>query len=374
MAPEVDPSRPVTVVGAGPSGLSAAVTLAKAGREVVVHEARAKVGGRFNGDHQGLENWSRDVDVIEGFRNLGIDTTRFVAAPRKTSTYLDSRGTAHVARTRRPLFYLVRRGDVEGSLDRGLRDQALELGVEIRTRSRIDPKAAAAVTGGPAILATGPARGDGFVVGYTFPTDAADRAYGMVDKRAAPLGYAYYLVDNGQATVATFMPNHVGDWRPRLQATVARFSELTGDRLDIDAPGARFYSGAGTLFLEPRSHAGDSMVVGEAAGFQDAMWGFGIRNAITSGHLAAKSLLTGEAYPALLEADVLPHVRAGWSNRLIWETLGDRGFSWLIAKTVAHPDPARCMQWGFGPHRVKDAIGNALVRRYRRRADRRRRT
>ncbi|HUJ14156.1 MAG TPA: NAD(P)-binding protein, partial [Thermoanaerobaculia bacterium] len=34
----------IRIAGAGPSGLAAAIALAKAGREVEVHEARADVG------------------------------------------------------------------------------------------------------------------------------------------------------------------------------------------------------------------------------------------------------------------------------------------------------------------------------------------
>jgi len=45
-------SRPIRIAGAGPSGLAAAIVLAKAGRAVEVHEAKRDVGTRFIGDLQ----------------------------------------------------------------------------------------------------------------------------------------------------------------------------------------------------------------------------------------------------------------------------------------------------------------------------------
>ena len=38
--------RPIRIAGAGPSGLAAAIALARAGRAVEVHEAKADVGTR----------------------------------------------------------------------------------------------------------------------------------------------------------------------------------------------------------------------------------------------------------------------------------------------------------------------------------------
>ncbi len=43
---------PVTVAGAGLSGLAAAILLSRAGKEVHVHDIRGDSGARFDGDFQ----------------------------------------------------------------------------------------------------------------------------------------------------------------------------------------------------------------------------------------------------------------------------------------------------------------------------------
>jgi flavin-dependent dehydrogenase len=77
------------VVGAGPAGLAAAITLARGGRRVIVHEAQPDVGHRFRADLQGLENWSTECDVMENLREAGVTTT-FAALPFTRGTGLDA--------------------------------------------------------------------------------------------------------------------------------------------------------------------------------------------------------------------------------------------------------------------------------------------
>lgn len=72
------------------------------------------------------------------------------------------------------------------------------------------------------------------------------------------------------------------------------------------------------------------LTVAEAAGLQDYFLGFGLRYALLSGHLAARSLVTGESYEELVSHAIGSHFRAGFVNRLIDDHLGDRGYRLFI--------------------------------------------
>src|SRR5438093_1521526 len=121
---------PIHVLGAGPSGLAAALTANRAGRRVIVHERSWEVGHRFHDDFQGLENWTTDGDVIDELAALGIEPT-FDHTPIRETVVFDAH-RVHTYRSPQPFFYLVRRGAGEGTLDSSLKAQALARGIEIR--------------------------------------------------------------------------------------------------------------------------------------------------------------------------------------------------------------------------------------------------
>ena len=69
----------IHIMGAGLSGLAAATVLAKAGKEVHVHDIREDSGARFDGDFQALENWSMGVDFFDQLKEWGFDLSEFKA-------------------------------------------------------------------------------------------------------------------------------------------------------------------------------------------------------------------------------------------------------------------------------------------------------
>ncbi|HYB53546.1 MAG TPA: NAD(P)-binding protein, partial [Thermoanaerobaculia bacterium] len=211
----------VHIVGAGPAGLAAALTVAQAGGKAIIHEQRPDVGGRFHGDLQGVENWTTNADVLEELSAMGIrpdlDTQPFYEG-----TFFDPSGREYDYRSSEPLFYLVRRGPGLGTLDTALKHQAQAAGVEIRFRA----PCARLPEGG--IVAGGPRAADAIAIGFTFETDRADGAFGVLSESLAPKGYAYLLICGGRGTVAACLFDDFHRERMYLDRTVEFFRRRTG--------------------------------------------------------------------------------------------------------------------------------------------------
>ncbi len=347
-----DPA-PVTVVGAGPAGLACAIALARGGRRVVVREWRQQVGARFHGDFQGLENWSDARDTLDELRAFGIAPT-FDAVPVYEGTAFDHTGKRYRVKSARPLYYLVHRGRNAGSLDRGLLDQALEAGVEVRFGDRVRH------VQGPAVLAGGPRRADAIAVGYLFETDMPDGGWIALDNRIAPLGYAYLLVHDGRGTMATCLFKDFKRQAEYAKRTLAFFQDRTG----LVMRNARPFGGYVNFRLPRTAMRGGRPVVGELAGFQDALAGFGLRYAFRSGVLAARSLLEGTDYTRLWRRELLPALRVGTVNRFIFNLLRERGWRHALRK-LGLADTGTTLRRFYGPSPLSRVLFPIARFRYR---------
>lgn len=354
------PRNAIHIIGAGPAGLSAALYLAQKGENPVVFEQASDVGHRFIGDFQGLENWSTEQDATQVLRSAGIDLN-FRCVPYTDGTIFGPGGEPHPLRPSRPLFYLVERGNRESSLDSGLKRQVLAAGIEIRFGQRVEVAGADKV-----IVATGPRAPSAIARGIVFSCSLPDGYFCFLDERIAPRGYAYLLVNDGRATLATCLFDdfkHATDYFRRAVETIR-----TAVPMDIRDP--RPFGGYVNFGLRgPRVKNDRIYFVGERAGFQDALWGFGLRYAIRSGMLAAQAIVGNEDYEALCETEILPGMRTGYSNRLIHSQLGNHGYEWtlgrlqdldVIAKLGDHYSPSapKRILFEIAKRRLESRFGN----------------
>lgn len=331
----------VTIAGAGLSGLAAALTIVRRGGHVRVLERRGDVGARFHGDFQGLENWSTGSDVLEELRSIGIDVA-FEHTPFRECVFFDPDGREYECRSREPLWYLVRRGTDAGSLDQALKTQALAEGVEIQFGQNVERLP----DGG--IVAHGPRRVDAIAVGYVFPTDRRDGAFGAVSDDLAPAGYAYLLICRGRATLATCMFADFHNDKQYLARTVEFFERNVGVRVRD----ATRFGGFGAMAADPAVRRGRILIAGEAAGLQDALFGFGMRYALMSGHLAGRACADGDlaAYEEAYRRRLRPWIRAAAVNRYSYGRFGVRGYRALVRRVCRASDPRAWLRRHYAPH------------------------
>ncbi len=79
--------------------------------------------------------------------------------------------------------------------------------------------------------------------------------------------------------------------------------------------------------IPPSVRKNSVLYAGEAAGFQDPLFGFGMRTALLSGHAAGKALALGkpEAYVSWWKKVLRPYQQAGMTNRWFYQRMGDKG-------------------------------------------------
>ncbi len=317
----------INIIGAGPAGLVAAIVLRRHGLPVTVFDKSPDVGHRLSGDFQGLENWSSEGDVLGSLKDIGVDVN-FLCAPYSEGTIYSVGMDPVQVKSGKPMFYLVKRGSMAGTLDTGLKEQALDLGAEIIFNRPMEH-----ITG-KSIVSIGPRGGDVIAVGITFDTSMEDTAVVVLDNDIAPKGYAYLLVNQGYGTLATVL---FREYR-KGEECFSKLRRYLDSLMELDIKSEKHFGGFGNFFLRDTLARQNKLYIGESAGFQDCLWGFGMRFAITSGYLAAKSLIDGSDYDTLWKKELKPMLETSLINRFLFEKLGHAGFRFLTKK-FAGGDP-----------------------------------
>lgn len=343
----------ITIIGAGPAGLAAAIVLRKRGYPVRVYEKSQDVGHRLNGDFQGLENWSSEEDVPGFLNSIGIDIN-FLCVPMYTGLFYAPGLPPREMRSDRPIYYLVKRGPMPGTLDTGLKEQALSLGAEIVFNNPLESFQ------GKAIVGTGPRSAEMIATGMTFRTEMEDTAVAVLDDDIAPKGYAYLLIHGGYGTMVTVLYQ---DFR-REREYFKKMKEFFFEHFDMDVRDEKKFGSFGNFFMSDTQVCDGKIYVGESAGFQDFLWGFGMRHAVLSGYLAAKSIMEGSDYNSLWKKEIGPMLKVSLVNRYLLEKFGHRAYRYL-SKKYTGPDPCGFLMKQYNPSFLKSLLFPLAKRKYK---------
>ena len=341
---------PIRIAGAGPSGLAAAITLARAGRQVEVHESKPDVGRRFIGDLQIIEGTSESEPVPAFLDRIGIERN-FYFRPATSATFFDHRGKGREIRSSQPFGYFIRRGAEDTTLDRGLLAQARALGVKVIFNSRLSSAD---------IFATGPAAPDGLAREMTWKTSDSERVEVFFDHKLAPGGYSYLFILDGLATCGCAIVAHFKRIDEFFEHSLAAARRM--HHFDVPAETRTGYSYM-NFHLKRQATEGGSLFVGEAAGFQDYLFGLGIRYALTSGHLAARATLENLDFDVLWRKELGQKQETSLVNRFLYESGGNRGLAMFVWQAARAADFHRYLG-GWHQRRWWKSMISPLVRRF----------
>lgn len=319
--------RVIDIAGAGISGLTAAIHLARSGFPVRVYERGEDVGSRFHGDFQGLENWSCDEDALAFLGRIGIPPPPFCRPFHRLEAVDDLGRRRTIQANNRTGIYLVKRGPVEDSVDWHLKELAMEAGVQIHFGRPVGDKEVH-------IVAKGPRSPHSVAYGIRAEVDHEDRILVFLDDRIAPKSYAYLVIVDGKMTLVSTLMERFYLARACFSKALERAEETYG----LKPKNVQPMSGYIDFFLRDSYVDSNRMVVGECAGLQDFLFGFGMRYAFLSGYLAARCIVEGSDYDRFIREEMLDSVRASLINRYLFEKLGNRGYRFLIRRWAKSDD------------------------------------
>jgi hypothetical protein len=239
-----------------------------------------------------VENWLLDIDLVDELTSWGLNVN-FHCAPIYSGTWFGPgfRDEATV-RDSRPLFYLIVRGPLPGSLDWGLL-------VDIVSGGAAQPRA--------------------YGVGYNFKTSAPNTACICYDDDLTPGTFSYLAFCEGLGAIVAVAFAPLRGVKERLPRIVEGFRS----RLAFDMEEPTYFAAT--------------------VGFNLPQTGFGIRMAMTTGYLAARSLLEGLRYDELWRARYEAVMRAAVVNRWAQEVLGNYGYPLMLWYLRRHANAGRAI-------------------------------
>jgi flavin-dependent dehydrogenase len=304
----------IKILGAGLSGLTAAINLAIEGKEVEIFERKSDVGEHIRPNYQGLLKTRGDpMGYLKKF-NLEPKFDLF----RLNQAFLCTKTRDIDVKMKEPIDFVLRGGKT--SLEYGLYNQARSLGVSFKFNERQKES-------NMDIIATGHFRCDMLAFGgvYDDLDFPKDKFLYMHDNRYSPIGWYLYVTplpdDTFKIVNCTSQP-HVKKTKKLYYKAISErkiLKDIVGDRKPIET-----FGGFGGCEFPKTAKKGKTLYVGEAAGFQDPFRGFGMNYAIESGYLAVKAILERKDYDMMWKEQFRSRIKTDLFRRYAVVVFGDR--------------------------------------------------
>jgi flavin-dependent dehydrogenase len=312
----------IKIVGAGISGLTAAIALQRRGIRAEVFEKNALVGQNVGYNVQAIRNYERKSDFLMFLRRNGLSiSARPIWCIKK---YAPSGKEMIVRADDKPLFYAIRRGSIDNTLDDQLYHLAIGRGIEVNFNKKNS-------TMGGNIIATGSLFRNIWAYGGVFKgvNINSQTILFFLDNRYSPQGYIYAIpFGKHEVTIAATSFNLTSPL-PILFEKFLNENSIVREMVE----GASFenrFCGDAYANYPITAEIKQMKFVGSAAGFIDPARGFGIRYAIESAILVAKSIDENLSYDTLWKKTFGEELLAGLKRRFLLEKLTNDDYEKLI--------------------------------------------
>ena len=327
----------VYIAGGGIAGMSAGICLKKKGIPVTIYEKSSKVGQNRHGDYEGLENWIFNESISSFFSNIGFDYSQIQSSPVNSFMVHSIDKDPLLVYSKKPFFFLVKRGDKKNDFDSQLYQQCKRVGVDFVFNSNAPDSCD--------IIATGTRRASAYVHGSSFKTSQENQVHLLLGSQFSPKGYAYLIINNGYGTIATAFKKVKNNNNNYLENCKKYFR-----RLDIFISNEEDFGSRGS-FAFSSSRIKLPIQVGEAGGFQDYLFGFGMKMSMISGLVAGLHMCGEISNAKLLLMNINKKKRISFLNRIIYEKLSDDQMYFLAQKFSFSNNPLSILEqaykWNF---------------------------